>query len=191
MSYASNNHYGHEPNDGEFLLHFLVCEFQHIPKDSGICLRWFLFLSWKSLNQRCSETPKFATNKMDRRGLFSPDSDCRLVEGLTSPCTRQPGGFGRFDVTCHFQYLVMLYRFFCLWWHLDILPWIANFWLWFFIALYWCFASLWNQKAERHALCVISKMSLNAVTAIFSLPWWVFWVAIGWRNSYMRYWLQS
>jgi len=121
MSYPFYNHCGHEPNSGELLWHVLVCELQHIPKDSGICVIWFLFLSWKSLNQRCSETPQFATNRMDIRGLYSPDGDRWLLGSLTCTRTCQPGGFAGFDETGYFQYLVMLYGLFCLWSHLDIL----------------------------------------------------------------------
>jgi len=63
--------YSHEPNKGELLFKFLVYKFEHITKKGRKCVTMISFSQPGFMDQRCSETPQFVTNKMDIRGLHS------------------------------------------------------------------------------------------------------------------------
>ena len=73
MTYTS-----HEPNKGELLSKFLVSEFEHITKNGRMCVIMISFSEPGFMDQRCSETPQFVTNKMDIRGLHSAEGHCYL-----------------------------------------------------------------------------------------------------------------
>jgi len=68
--------YSHEPNKGELLSKFLVYEFEHITKKGRMCVTMISFSQPGFMDQRCSETPQFGTNKMDIRGLHSAEGHC-------------------------------------------------------------------------------------------------------------------
>jgi len=70
--------YSHEPNKGELLSKFLVYESEHITKKGRMCVIMIYFSQPGFMDQRCSETPEFVTNKMDIRGLHSAESHCYL-----------------------------------------------------------------------------------------------------------------
>ena len=72
MSYPFYDLDSHEQNKGELLSKILVYGFEQISKKGRTCVLCFLFLSRVSWDQRWSETPKFATNKMHIRGLHPP-----------------------------------------------------------------------------------------------------------------------
>ena len=72
------NLYSHEPNKGELLSKFLVYEFEHITKKGRMCVTMISFSQPGFMDQRCSETPQFGTNKMDIRGLHSAKGHCYL-----------------------------------------------------------------------------------------------------------------
>ena len=61
--------HSHEPNKGELLCKFLIYEFEHIPKKDRMCVIINSFSQPGFMDQRCSETPQFVTNKMDIRGV--------------------------------------------------------------------------------------------------------------------------
>jgi len=61
----------HEPNKGELLSKFLVYEFEHTTKKGRVYVIMISFSQPDFMDQRCSETPQFKTNKMDMRGLLS------------------------------------------------------------------------------------------------------------------------
>ena len=63
--------YCHEPNEGELQFKFLVYEFEHITKKGRMSVIMISFSPPGFMDQRCSETPQFVTNKMDIRGLHS------------------------------------------------------------------------------------------------------------------------
>jgi len=63
----------HEPNRGELLSKFLIYEFEHITKKGRMCVIMISFSQPGVMDQRCSETPQFVTNKMDIRGLHSAE----------------------------------------------------------------------------------------------------------------------
>jgi len=68
--------YSHEPNKGEVLFKFLVYEFKHITKKGRMCVTMISFSLPGFMDQRCSDTPQFVTNKMDIRGLHSAEGHC-------------------------------------------------------------------------------------------------------------------
>jgi len=70
--------YSHESNKGELLSKFLVYEIEHIPKKGRMCMIMISFSQPGFMDQRCSETPQFVTNKMDIRGLHSAEGYCYL-----------------------------------------------------------------------------------------------------------------
>jgi hypothetical protein len=70
--------YSHERNKGELISKFRVYEFEHITKKHRTCVSMISFSQLGFLDQRCSETPQFVTNKMDIRGLHSADGHCYL-----------------------------------------------------------------------------------------------------------------
>ena len=71
-------------------------------------------------------------------------------ETLTSTC--KPAGFAGLGLTCRFQSLVLLFQFFYIWSHSDILLLTAKYWLWYVIVIFWCIGRLYNQKRETHSL---------------------------------------
>jgi hypothetical protein len=68
--------YSHEPIIGELLCEFLVYKFEHLTKKGRMCLTMISFCEPGVMDQRCSETPQFVTNKMDIRGFYSAKGDC-------------------------------------------------------------------------------------------------------------------
>jgi hypothetical protein len=76
MSNPFYDHYRHEPNKGEFVSKFLVYEFEHITKKGRMCVTMISFSLPGFMDQRCSETPQFVTNRMDIRGLHSAEGHC-------------------------------------------------------------------------------------------------------------------
>jgi hypothetical protein len=78
MSNPFYDFYSHESNKGEFLSRFLRYEFEQITKNGRICVIMISFSQPGFIDQRCSETPQFMTNKMDIRGLHSTEGHCYL-----------------------------------------------------------------------------------------------------------------
>ena len=70
--------YSYEPNKGELPSKFLSYEFENITNKGRMCVIMFSFSQSGFMNQRCSETPQFVTNKMDIRGLHSTEGHCYL-----------------------------------------------------------------------------------------------------------------
>jgi len=76
MSNHFNDLYSHAPNKGELLFKFLVYELDHIIKTRRMYLTMISFSQPAFMDQRCSESPQFVTNKMDMRGLHSAEGQC-------------------------------------------------------------------------------------------------------------------
>jgi len=70
--------YSHEPNKGELLSKFLVYELEHITKKDRMCMIMISFSQPGFMDQKCSESPQFLTNKTDIRGLHSVEGHCYL-----------------------------------------------------------------------------------------------------------------
>jgi hypothetical protein len=68
----------YEPNKGELLSKFLVYKFEHITKKGRMCVIMISFSQLGFMDQRCSETPQWVTNKMDIRGRYSAEGHCYL-----------------------------------------------------------------------------------------------------------------
>jgi hypothetical protein len=70
--------YSHQLNTGELLSVFVVFEFQHQPKNARMCVIMISFSQPGFMDQMCSQTPLFGTNKMDIRGFHSTAGHCYL-----------------------------------------------------------------------------------------------------------------
>jgi len=70
--------YSHAPNKDELLSRFLVYEFEHITKNGMMFVILISFSQPGFMDQRCSKTPQYVTNKMDIRGLHSTKGYCYL-----------------------------------------------------------------------------------------------------------------
>jgi len=68
--------YSHEQNKGELVSKFLEYEFENITKKGRMCVTMIPFSQPGFMDQRCSETPQFGTNKMNIRGLHSAEGHC-------------------------------------------------------------------------------------------------------------------
>jgi len=48
--------------------------------------------------------------------------------------------------------------------------------------------SLYWEKLQQHAPCLILKMSVNGASTIFSFTSWVIYIPIGCRHPCIKYW---
>jgi len=76
MSDPFYDFYSHDPNKGELLSKLLVYELEHITKKGRMCVIMISFSQLGFMDQRCSETPQFMTNKMDIGGLHYAEGHC-------------------------------------------------------------------------------------------------------------------
>jgi len=74
--------HSHELNTGELLSKLLLYELEYIAKKGCMGVIMISFTQPGCMDQGCSETPQFVTNKMNIKGLHSAEGHCYLQYSL-------------------------------------------------------------------------------------------------------------